>query len=144
MDQLPEHVLDAYEKVATEQLRKEFQRIQMVNTGQIQPPPGITLEKYMKIRLNQIHTQFTRLQSVAKSLASRFGRAVNRILPFAGGILILANASNIAQEFFEAAQAYATDIANGDEETGSAAIMAGVCNNLAPGAGNIVLNYLLR
>jgi hypothetical protein len=144
VDALPEHVLDYYQNVASEQLRKEFQRIQMVNTGQIQPPPGVTLERYMKIRMNQIHTQFTRLQAVNSSLFRRFGRALNRILPFLGGILILANADTIAAEFLSAMQDYAHDILNGDDETGSAAILAGRCNDLAPGSGNIVLDYLLR
>jgi len=144
VDQLPEHVLDYYEKVASEQLRKEFQLIQEVNTGVRQPPPGITLERYMKIRLNQIHTQFTRLTAVGKSLARRFGRAVNRILPFLGGIIILANADTIAADFLSAMQDYSYDIGIADDETGSAAILSGRCNDLAPGSGNIVLNYLLR
>ena len=39
---------------------------------------------------------------------------------------------------------YANDIGNFEDENGSAAILSGECNNLAPGAGNIVLNYLLR
>lgn len=144
VDQLPEHVLDYYQNVASEQLRKEFQLIQEVNTGVRQPPPGMTLERYMKIRLNQVHTQFTRLQAVNSSLWRRFGRAVNRILPFLGGIIILANADSIAADFLSAMQDYARDILNGDDETGSAAILAGRCNDLAPGSGNIVLNYLLR
>ena len=41
-------------------------------------------------------------------------------------------------------QDYATDIVNGDETSGSAAIIAALSNDLAPGAGNIVLNALLR
>jgi len=143
VDQLPRDLLERYEEFAVNATRKNFELIQKVNTGQYTPPTG-DIAHFVRTRMQQIHTQFVRLQAINKSLFQRFGRALNRILPFAGGILILANAESVAQEFFEAAQAYATDIANGDDETGSAAIMAGVCNNLAPGAGNIVLNYLLR
>jgi hypothetical protein len=144
VDQLPEHVLDYYQKVAGEQLRKDFQVIQEINTGVRQPPPGVTVERYVKIRMNSIHTQFTRMQSVNSSLFRRFGRAINRVLPFLGGIIILANADSIAADFLSAMQDYARDILRGDDETGSAAILAGRCNDLAPGSGNIVLNYLLR
>jgi len=94
--------------------------------------------------MNSIHTQYTRLAAVNRSLVQRFGRAVNRFLPFAGGILIFANADSIAADFLSAMQDYSRDILRGDDETGSAAILAGRCNDLAPGSGNIVLNYLLR
>jgi len=104
----------------------------------------MSLEQYMKIRVNQIHTQFTRLQAVSDSLFRRFGRAVNRILPFLGGIIVLANAEATAADFLSASRDYARDIALGDDETGSAAILSGRCNDLAPGSGNIVLNHLLR
>jgi len=99
---------------------------------------------FVRRRVQQLHTQFTRLQTIGKSLAQRFGRAINRILPFLGGILILANAESIAADFLSAMNDYADDIGNFEDETGSAAILSGECNNLAPGAGNIVLNYLLR
>jgi len=144
VDQLPQHVLDYAQDVASEALRKEFQLIQEVNSGLRSPPPGMSLEQYMKVRVNQIHTQFTRLQVVNDSLFRRFGRAVNRILPFLGGILVLANADTIAADFLSASRDYARDVAFGDDETGSAAILSGRCNDLAPGSGNIVLNHLLR
>jgi hypothetical protein len=144
MDLLPEHVLDYGQEVAAAQLRKDFQWIQEANLGLREPPPGVTLEKWMKIRMNSIHTQYARLQSVNNSLFRRFGRAINRFFPFVGGILFFANADSIAADFLSAAQDYASDILNGDDETGSAAILAGRCNDLAPGAGNIVLDYLLR
>jgi hypothetical protein len=144
IDQLPEHVLDYAQEVASQQLRKDFQWIQEANMGLREPPPGITLERWMKIRMNSIHTQYTRLAAVNRSLVQRFGRAINRFLPFAGGILIFANADSIAADFLSAMQDYSRDILRGDDETGSAAILAGRCNDLAPGSGNIVLNYLLR
>ncbi len=144
VSQLSENALDYYQRVASEQLRREFQLIQELNTGLRQPPPGMTAERFMKIRLNQIHTQFTRLQSVNTSLFKRFGRALNRFLPFLGGILIIANADAIAQEFLSSMQDYARDIFFGDDETGDAAILAGRCNDLAAGSGNLVLSYLLR
>ena len=81
--------------------------------------------------------------SVNRSLFRRFGRVLNRSLPFFGGILILASASQTAQAFYDAAVDYAHDISNGDEESGSAAIMAGTCNDLAPGSGNLVLSFFL-
>jgi len=144
IDQLPEHVLDYAQHTASKQLQKDFQWIQEANMGVRQPPPGISMEQWMKIRMNSVHTQFTRMQSVNSSLFRRFGRAINRVLPFIGGIIILANADSIAADFLSAMQDYAHDILNGDDETGSAAILAGHCNDLAPGSGNIVLNYLLR
>jgi hypothetical protein len=98
----------------------------------------------MRAQVVSIHTQFTRLTSITDSLARRFGRLVNRVVPFLGGILVLANAEEVAENFYNAAQDYARDIANGDDETGSAAILAGRCNDLAPGSGNIVLDHLLR
>src|SRR5947209_610764 len=53
-----------------------------------------------------------------------------------GGIIVLADADNIAADFLQAMRDYSRDIATGDDETGSAAIMAGRCNDLAPGSGN--------
>ena len=61
-----------------------------------------------------------------------------------GGILIFASGSSYAEQFVNAAQDYANDIQNGNDESGSAAILSGLCNDLAPGSGNTVLNYLLR
>ena len=84
------------------------------------------------------------MPSIGGSLARRFGRAVGRALPFLGGIMILANSQAIADQFLAAMQDYAHDMANGDDETGSAAILAGTCNDLAPGSGNFVLAFILR
>jgi hypothetical protein len=143
VDLIARETLEKYEQVSMNQLRKDFKWVQDVNSGAIQVPPQ-DLQRLMNARLASIHTQFTRLRSLTSSLARRFGRAVNRVVPFLGGILILANAEEVAANFLSAMQDYAHDIANGDDETGSAAILAGECNNLAPGSGNIVLNYLLR
>jgi hypothetical protein len=77
-------------------------------------------------------------------LARRFGRAVGRHLPLIGGIMILSQASAIAEQWNTAFQDYATDIRNGDDTTGSVAIIAALSNDLAPGSGNFVLNALLR
>lgn len=142
IDALPRELLERYEQVAARALRDNFEIIQKANTGQY--VPAIPLEQFMKVRVAQIHTQFTRLAAIGSSLVRRFGRAVNRLFPFAGGIMILANAPQTAEDFLAATRDYARDISNGDDETGSAAILAGRCNDLAPGAGNIVLNYLLR
>ena len=143
VDMIARETLEKYEQVSMNQLRKDFKCVQDVNSGTIQVPPA-DLQRLMNARLVSIHTQFTRLRSITGSLARRFGRAVNCVVPFLGGILILANAEEVAANFLSAMQDYARDIANGDDETGSAAILAGECNNLAPGSGNIVLNYLLR
>jgi hypothetical protein len=143
VDQLPRDLLERYEQKAIRALRDNMQLIQKVNTGEYVPPSG-DIGRFVKARIQQVHTQFTRLQSINNSLFRRFGRALNRILPFAGGIIILANAQSIAADFLDAMNDYARDILRGDDETGSAAILAGRCNDLAPGSGNIVLNYLLR
>ena len=143
IDQLPRDLLERAETGAVNSLRENMELIQKVNTGQYIPPTG-DIPGFVRRRVALMHTQFTRLQSIGKSLAQRFGRAINRILPFAGGILILANAASIASDFLSAMNDYADDIAEFEDETGSAAIVSGRCNDLAPGAGNIVLNYLLR
>lgn len=142
IDALPRELLERYERFAAESVRETFELIQRANAGTYNPPGG--LEHFMRTRIAFVHTQLTRMQGIASSLARRFGRAINRILPFAGGIIILANAESIAADFLDAMDDYARDIANGDDETGSAAILAGRCNDLAPGSGSIVLNYLLR
>jgi hypothetical protein len=87
---------------------------------------------------------FKRIRAATSSLARRFGRAVGRHLPLIGGIMILSSASAIAQDWEMAFHDYAADIRNGDDTTGSAAIIAALSNDLAPGAGNFVLNALLR
>lgn len=142
VDLLPRELLERYEQFAARAVQKNFQLIQQVNKGTYIPAGG--LENFMRARIAFAHTQFTRMQSITKSLTSRFGRAANKVLPFLGGIIILANADSISANFLSAMNAYARDIANGEDETGSAAILAGYCNDLAPGSGNIVLNYLLR
>jgi hypothetical protein len=58
--------------------------------------------------------------------------------------MILSSASAIAQDWQMAFEDYAADIRNGDDTTGSAAIIAALSNDLAPGSGNFVLNALLR
>ena len=50
----------------------------------------------------------------------------------------------VAQDWHVALENYAFDVRNGDDTTGSVAIIAGLSNDLAPGAGNFVLNALLR
>lgn len=81
----------------------------------------------------------TRLRAVQKALAR-----AGKILPLTGGILVLADANAIGDEFADAFRDYMEDILQGNDETGSAAVVAGNCQNLAPGSGNIVLSYLLR
>ena len=142
VDQMRPELLEHLEQVAARRIKIAFQTIQQANLDTTIPPAE--LERIMTRELNQIHTQFIRGGAAHSSLFRRFGRALNRVLPYFGGILILATASAIAQDFYDAAQDYARDIFNGDDETGSAAILSGRCNDLAPGSGNIVLNYLLR
>ncbi len=142
VDLLPRELLERYEQFAAASVKETFQLIQKANKGTYVPAGG--LENFMRARIAFVHTQFTRMQVITSSLSRRFGRAVNRVLPFLGGIIILANADNISANFLSAMNAYARDIARGEDETGDAAILAGYCNDLAPGSGNIVLNYLLR
>lgn len=143
VDAIPKEILEKYEQIAQNQLRKNFTAIQEINSG-VRPVPPAELQRALNTQMASVHTQFTRLRAITSSLTRRFGRAVNRVLPFVGGILILANANATAADFAAAMEDYARDISNGDEESGSAAIVSGVCNELAPGSGNIVLNYLLR
>ena len=143
VDGIARETLEKYEQISANQLRKDFQWIQEVNTGVRQIPPQ-DVQRLMNARLASIHTQFTRMRSIGGSLARRFGRAVGRALPFLGGIMILANSQAIADQFLSAMQDYAHDMANGDDETGSAAILAGTCNDLAPGSGNFILAFILR
>jgi hypothetical protein len=142
VDQMRRELLEHLEQVADRRIKIAFQNIQNWN---LDPNlPSEELGRLVQREIDMIHTQFVRGGAVNSSLFRRFGRALNRSLPYFGGILILANASAIAENFYNAVQDYALDIRNGDDETGSAAIVAGQCNDLAPGSGNIVLNYLLR
>lgn len=142
VDKMRRELLEHLEQTADVRIKKSFQVIQELNLSPNVPP--VELERRVQTEIAQVHTQFMRGGSVNRSLVRRFGRALNRSLPFFGGILILANASQTAQAFYNAAVDYAHDIKNGDEESGSAAIMAGTCNDLAPGSGNLVLSFLLR
>lgn len=142
VDAIARETLEKAEQIAANQLRKDFKWIQEVNLGVRQITPQ-DLPRLMNARIASIHTQFTRLKAATGSLVRRFGRAANRSLPVIGGILIFASGPVYAEQFATAAQDYAHDVINGDPVEGSAAILAGHCNELAPGAGNIVLNYLL-
>jgi hypothetical protein len=142
VDQFSEQLLDHVVKETSGHMRNHFRLIQMANTGEY--VPGIPLDRFMQAKIDAIHTSWTRLRTANDSLVRRFGRAANRFLPVVGGILIFASGSSYAEQFVNAAQDYANDIQNGNDESGSAAILSGLCNDLAPGSGNTVLNYLLR
>lgn len=138
-DQLSENTLDWARWRAEYGLRQSERVFQEINSGQ----RLATAAEVLQLRAN-IVTQAKRLTAATSSLARRFGRAIGRYLPLIGGIMIFANGSAIAGQWNTAFQDYANDITNGDDTTGSAAILAGLSNDLAPGAGNFVLNYLLR
>jgi hypothetical protein len=142
VDQMRPELLEHLEQTADRRTKIAFQNIQKWNAD-----PSIPLDELQRrtqIEIDQVHTQFTRGGAANSSLWRRFGRALNRSLPYFGAILILANAPNFAEQFNVSLQDYARDIRNGDDETGSAAVTSGYCNDLSPGSGNIVLNYLLR
>lgn len=122
---LPQHLLQYYEQVASAQVRKISNLLQ---NGAISE----------EIAARQIHTMTTRLNAVQQALA-RLGK----ILPVIGGIFVLSSSIQSAQAFNDAVEDYANDVRNEDDVTGSAAIVAGECNNLAPGSGNLVLDYIL-
>lgn len=136
IDALPVDLLERYEQVALQQLDKSFANIQAINAG--------AKVGSVDAWIAQIHTMFTREQSICSSLAKRIGRSASKVFPALGGIFVIANAALNAQDFIDAAQAYARDILYGYDETGDAAIFAGVCNNIAPGSQSYVLGYLLR
>lgn len=138
-DQLSESTLDWAAWNAEYGLRKTERLIQEIESGQRQASEALR----RSLRANLV-TQAKRLAAGTSSLARRFGRAVGRYLPFIGGIMILSSASAIAQDWQTAFEDYAADIRNGDDTTGSAAIIAALSNDLAPGSGNFVLNALLR
>jgi len=144
VDKFPEQLLDYNLDVETKAIRKAFHEIQELNSGIRLPGPGTTLERAIQTRINFIHTQWIRMLAVTDSLVRRFGRAINRALPFVGGVFVFANAPAWAMAFNNATRDYATDFNLGNDVTGSAAIVSGYCNDLAPGSGNIVLNYILR
>jgi hypothetical protein len=136
VDQVPIELLQRYEEYSIAQIDACFKRIQEANAG---------IKNWnMRAQIAQIHTQWTREQAICRSLHNRIGRALGKVLPLIGGIFIIANAAANAQDFIDAALAYSNDILTGNDETGDAAIFAGVCNNIAPGSSNIVLGYLLR
>ena len=138
-DLLTENTLDWARWQAEYGIRQIERTFQLIESGQ----RVATEAEYTALRARLL-TQFKRLEAATKSLAQRFGRAIGRYAPFIGGIMILANASAIAEQWNTALLDYASDIRNGDDTTGSAAIIAALSNDLAPGAGNLVLNALLR
>jgi hypothetical protein len=119
--------------------KTESDSIQEIESGQRQTSEALR----RSLRANLV-TQAKRLSAATSSLARRFGRAVGRYLPFIGGIMILSSASAIAQDWQMAFEDYAADVGNGDDTTGSTAILGALSNDLAPGSGNFVLNALLR
>jgi hypothetical protein len=141
VDQVSIDLLQRYEQFAIEQMDYNFKFIQAVNSGE---KTVVDIAASTRAQIASIHTQWTREQAICRSLTSRIGRAAGKILPLLGGVFIIANSAANAQDFIDAAQAYTNDIIRGDDETGDAAIFAGVCNNIAPGSSNIVLGYLLR
>lgn len=144
VDQFSEQVCDYYQDVASRQIQKMYHEIQELAAGTRPPTPGRTVAESINIRMRQIHTMSTRLTSVNSTLSTVFGRAFRYFLPFIGGVFVLANAEETAEQFLDAARDYALDIQQGNDESGSAAIMSEVCNQMAPGSRLIVLNYLLR
>jgi len=138
-DQLDENTLDWAGWSAEYGLRRTERLVQEIESGQRQANAAFR----RSLRANLV-TQAKRLTAATSSLARRFGRAVGRYLPAIGGIMILSSASAIAQDWQMAFEDYASDIRNGFDTTGSAAIIAALSNDLAPGSQNFVLNALLR
>ncbi|MCS1410982.1 MAG: hypothetical protein M2R45_04177 [Verrucomicrobia subdivision 3 bacterium] len=110
--------------------------------GQL-PAPDL-LDKFDKQK-EGILLQGNRLTAVHTALYEN--RLVNRALPYFGtGAVLFAvwgNSGATAERFEAAFRDYARDLERGEDTVGSVAILAAVCNDLAPGAGNIVLDVLL-
>jgi hypothetical protein len=138
-DTLDENTLDWARWEAEYSIRQTERTFQLIESGQ----QVATEARRLELRANLIK-QCKRISAATSSLSRRFGRAVGRYFPFVGGIMILASASAIAEQWNTAFQDYANDIRNGDDTTGSVAIIAALSNDLAPGSGNFVLNALLR
>lgn len=138
-DTLDENTLDWARWEAEYSIRQTERTFQLIESGQ----QVATEARRLELRANLIK-QCKRISAATSSLSRRFGRAVGRYFPFVGGIMILASASAIAEQWNTAFQDYANDIRNGDGTTGSVAIIAALSNDLAPGSGNFVLNALLR
>jgi hypothetical protein len=128
--------LQYYEQIAANTIRKSIHNIQDLRSGA--RTSVMPLEKAIQIEMNQVATQASRLKPLNTIL-----RRLGKIIPFAGGVMIIAFGNAYAEEMVGAMDSYGRDIINGDDETGSAAIVAGYSNDLAPGAGNIVLDHLL-
>jgi hypothetical protein len=141
VDQVAIDLLQRYEEFSIAQMDYNFKVIQAVNSGE---KTVADIAATTRAQLASIHTQWTREQAICRSLKSRIGRTIGKVLPLLGGVFIIANAAVNAQDFIDAALAYSNDILTGNDETGDAAIFAGVCNNIAPGSSNLVLGYLLR
>lgn len=141
VDQVPIELLQRYEEFSIAQMDYNFKVIQAVNSGE---KIVADIAATTRAQLASIHTQWTREQAICRSLKSRIGRTIGKVLPLLGGVFIIANTAANAQDFIDAALAYSNDILHGDDETGDAALFAGVCNNIAPGSSNLVLGYLLR
>lgn len=127
-DQLTQETLDWAGWEAEYGLRKTERLLQEIETGQRQASAALR----RSLRANLV-TQGKRLAAATSSLARRFGRAVGRYLPIIGGIMILSSGSAIAESWNTALQNYAADIRNGDDTTGSAAIIAAHSNDCRPG-----------
>lgn len=67
-----------------------------------------------------------------------------KITPLLGGIAVVTSTTALANELNTATANYVHDITSGNDEGGSAAIVAATCEQIAPGSQNLVLSGLLR
>ena len=119
VDQVAIDLLQRYEEFAVAQIDYNFKVIQAVNSGE---KVVSDIAATTQAQLASIHTQWTREQAICRSLKSRIGRTIGKVLPLLGGVFIIANTAANAQDFIDAALAYSNDILHGDDETGDAAL----------------------
>lgn len=138
-DQLSESTLDWAAWQAEYGVRQSERILQQYASGQ-----RIATQAELRLVKANFIKQANRLRAATSSLTRQFGRAVGRYLPLIGGIMIFASGAAMAQDWQDAFESYAFDIRNFEDTAGSVAIIAGLCNELAPGAGNLVIDELLR
>ena len=90
-----------------------------------------------------IAIQKNRQTAAHRALIRKGARGIGKFIPFVGGFILLDWESN-SESFADAFEDYARSLVRNDDAfiLLNAAILAAECNNLAPGSGNVVLNFI--
>lgn len=102
-------------------------------------------ENYRMVRKLRYHIaiQKNRQTAAHRALLRKGARGIGKFIPFVGGFILLDWESN-SESFADAFEDYARALVRDDDALIllNAAILAAECNNLAPGSGNVVLNFI--